>query len=331
MAQKKCSACDELRNDAPNFVLNGIGDTEVASLKNNTGLNPSSGNDDCTDLNNMNDCLIANMESEVEAYSSCEWKPFAKTYIRNEWTVFKGIVASICGVWTNLKNLWTLANKLQCQVDYLFQGAEFKFGEGSTDKKSYIVAGKGASFANVSQSGVSSDITITYVAGGLCTLTGSLYLYDEDFTDALSVYNYDNGGVDPKKSKSRQGNPEWNKQNHNPKGGSQLAYEIRIYKPEFPQIKRFFGGIALNQMGGGFHANISRTPAGRYAGGQNGGCDDFTGAPRNDDSDPGHLVPEDWEYLQVRVSWIESLTGGGHQYTPRGLFGVRMNQDAIDC
>lgn len=105
-----CSACDELREDAPNFVVNGLGSTEIASLKNDTGLSVSNGNNDCTDLNNMNDCLVGNMASEVAAYDVCEWKPFMEKYIPNEWTVNKGIISAVCGLWTNIHSLWTKVN-----------------------------------------------------------------------------------------------------------------------------------------------------------------------------------------------------------------------------
>lgn len=106
MANYNCDACNELREDAPNLIVNGLTDTECTSLKNNTGLNPSSGNDDCTDLDNMNDCLIGNLEAEVDAYDVCDWKDFTKKYIDNVWTLFKGIICTICGLWTNINKIW---------------------------------------------------------------------------------------------------------------------------------------------------------------------------------------------------------------------------------
>lgn len=99
MIDYSCSACDELRQTDPNFVVNGLGDTECASLGNNTGLNPSSGNDDCEDLNAMNDCLVKNMETEIDSYNVCNWKEYMKALVDNLWTMFKGIICSICGLW----------------------------------------------------------------------------------------------------------------------------------------------------------------------------------------------------------------------------------------
>lgn len=129
MANYNCDACNELRNDAPNLIVNGLTNTECASLKNNTGLNPSSGNDDCTDLDNMNDCLIGNLEAEVDAYDVCNWKDFTKKHIDNEWTVLKGIICATCGLWTNIKNLWNKINELACKVDYVLGGKSYSFGE----------------------------------------------------------------------------------------------------------------------------------------------------------------------------------------------------------
>lgn len=113
MANTNCAACEELRNDAPNLIVNGITNTEIASLKNNTGFNPSSGNDDCTDLNNANDCFIGNMEAEVDAYDVCDWKPFMKRYIPNEWTVNKSIISAICGLWAGMPDMTDIEKRLK--------------------------------------------------------------------------------------------------------------------------------------------------------------------------------------------------------------------------
>ena len=111
MANLNCSACEDLRQDDPNLIVNGFTDTECASLQNNTGLNPSSGNDDCEDLNNLNDCLVGNMETEVDAYDVCDWKTFMKKFIPNVWTVLKAMICAICGLWTQLTNI---INKVNC-------------------------------------------------------------------------------------------------------------------------------------------------------------------------------------------------------------------------
>lgn len=112
MANYDCGSCEDLRTSAPHFVANGFTSYECNSLKNNTGLNPSSGHDDCTDLNDMADCLVGNMEQELPAYDTCDWKPFMKKFIPNVWSTLKGIICAICGLWGQFDEIW-------CWLDHL--------------------------------------------------------------------------------------------------------------------------------------------------------------------------------------------------------------------
>lgn len=334
MAELNCSACEDLRQDAPNFINYGLTDNECASLGNDTGLNPSSGNNDCTDLNNMNDCLVGNTQEEVDAYEVCDWKQFMKLFIGNVWTVLKGIICAICGIWTNIHNLWKLTERIDCLVDYMYNGASFSFGEYSKDTTSYIVAGKGVSFLNVSQTGTSSDISLIYIAGGLARLSGSCIFYTSNFTDGAPVYNFDNNGTVAQKTQNRQGNSAWYGTSQKPGGtSSELVYEVRIKKSEYPQIKSFFGGMLLNSSGGGYHGSFTVANEGTYAYGQHGACDIYTGITTDQGGDSGHLVPAGWVYIQCRITWIDAMGAAatGTQYTPLGFLGLRMNQNAIDC
>lgn len=104
MAEVNCTACAELRDEVPELIANGFDDAMCASLQRDTGLKASFGNDDCTDLNNLNDCLIGNLETEVELYETCDWKEFTKDFINNLWTVLKAIICSICGLFTAIKS-----------------------------------------------------------------------------------------------------------------------------------------------------------------------------------------------------------------------------------
>lgn len=103
MAKYECDACEQLRQNAPNFVINGFGEDECANLKANAGLAGESTN--CTDVNDMNDCLIGMMDREVNAYETCDWKIFMKKFVQNLWTTLKAIICWLCG--------------LQCMVDQL--------------------------------------------------------------------------------------------------------------------------------------------------------------------------------------------------------------------
>lgn len=334
MANISCSSCEDIRQTDPNLIVNGFTDTECASLKNDTGLVPSSGHNDCTDLNNLNDCLVGNEATEVDAYDVCDWKTFMKKFIPNVWTTIKAVICAICGLWTNIHNILSMIEKLQCQINYMYNGASFSFGETSTDTSSYIVCGKGVSFSNVSASGTAADVSLTYISGGLARLGGSLMLYTSSFTDRISSYNYDSNGVNPTKSTSRQGNADWNDSDTKPGGvSSQLLYEVRLKKSEFPQIKSLHAGIGLNSAGGGYHSEVTVTNAGKYANGQYGRCNHDTGEPYGEGASRGHLVPEGWIYVQCRVTWIDKMSASaeGSQYSPSCMMGIRMNQSKIDC
>lgn len=103
MAKYECDACEDLRQNAPNFIINGLGDEEIDHIAMNEGLTGE--NDNCTDINDMNDCLIGMMEKEVSNYEACDWKVFMRKFVQNLWTVLKSMITWLCG--------------LQCRVDQL--------------------------------------------------------------------------------------------------------------------------------------------------------------------------------------------------------------------
>ena len=119
MAEFSCSACEDIRQTSPEFVVNGLTDDICTSLQNDTGLNPNDDHNDCTDLNNLNDCLIGNQETEIEAYDVCDWKTFMKQFIPNLWTVLKAMICAICGIWTNIHNLWSNIEDLIERISYI--------------------------------------------------------------------------------------------------------------------------------------------------------------------------------------------------------------------
>lgn len=332
MADYNCNACSELKDDAPNLVVNGLTSTECTSLRNNTGLNPSAGNNDCTDLDNMNDCLIGNMEDEIDAYEVCEWKDYMKKFVDNVWTMFKAIICAICGIWTNISNLRTAIAKLQCLVNFLFEGMSMTINEEYVEGQSFIVAGKGCSFANVATSGTSSDVSLIYVGGAMGFLSGSIMFYTSNFTDRITSWNFDDNSTQAKRSTSRRGNSIWGQTGKTANGG-ELVYELRIKKSQFPGFVRTYNGIGLEGAGGAFHCNVFSFVEGKYAYGQHGMCDTNTGAGVGTGSDDGHLVPAGWVYVQVRVSYIDILAGSaeGTQYSPVTLVPIRINKNGVDC
>ena len=346
MANYNCEACEDLRQTDPNMIVNGFGDEECASLQNDTGLVPSSGHNDCEDLNNLNDCLVGNMETEVEAYDVCDWKTFMKQFIPNVWTTIKGIICAICGIWTNIHNLWDKIaeilkqiDKILCMINSIGLGTTFKITEQPTGG-SYVVAGKGCSFYTVSGSGPSShasDITLEYVGGGLGYLDGSAIFHTKSFTDAKSCVNFDNGSSE-RTSTARKGNSVWAPaKNKKPATGGELVYEIRIKKSEFPQLKKIYQGRGMETSGGAFHAATFVFDEGSYAWGQHGWCQKdgsrYTGYDGKYDS--GHKVPAGWLYVQCRISYInyfyDTNDSNGHQFTPVIYMGMRMNPNEVDC
>ena len=114
-----CESCAELREDVPSLICNGLDEDMCTSLQNDTGLNPSSSNTDCEDLNNLNDCLIGNQEQEVELYSTCDWKDFMKQFIPNLWTTLKAIICAICGLWTHVHAIEATTGDMCGLVDQL--------------------------------------------------------------------------------------------------------------------------------------------------------------------------------------------------------------------
>ena len=101
-----CSACEDLREISPEFALNGLTDDMCESLADNYGLAKNDGRYSCDDLHDMNDCLVGSMAREVDSYANCDWKKFAKDFIPNLWTTLKGIICTLCGVWTEIKTMW---------------------------------------------------------------------------------------------------------------------------------------------------------------------------------------------------------------------------------
>lgn len=311
-------------------MQNGVTTAICTSLKNNTGYSTSNGNNDCTDIDNANDCLVGNMASELTAYDVCDWKTFMKRFIPNVYNVIKSIICAMCGIWTKLETL-------ECEIKYLYNGASFSFGEQTTSGSSGIVAGKGVSYkVRSSSTPLSSDLSVTYVAGGLGRIGGSLSLYQADFTDVDATLNFDQGSTTTDTA-SRLGNSVWGTTGAMVDGG-ELLYEVRLKKSEYPQIKSIFSGMGQETGGGGYHIRATAYAAGSYAPGQHGTCN-TDGTPYRTGMDSGHLVPDGWIYIQVRMTYIDALVFADHSdgrpasawYSPLAWLGMRMNRDEIDC
>ena len=116
-----CEACEELRQNAPHFILNGITETECASLQKNTGLNPALGvlQNNCADLNRINDCLIAALAETLPSVNICDIKDFTESLMMNIHTTNKALICSDCGQWTEIGKLWKHLQDLEKLVQAL--------------------------------------------------------------------------------------------------------------------------------------------------------------------------------------------------------------------
>jgi len=102
MSEVSCTACQELREAAPDFVTNGVTETACNSLAANKGLDTTNGHNDATDLHLANDCFVGRMQDEVKAYDVCDWKKFMKLFIHNLYEMLKAIICTIRGIWTKI-------------------------------------------------------------------------------------------------------------------------------------------------------------------------------------------------------------------------------------
>lgn len=118
MSEINCNACLELKNTSPNFVENGITDTECTSLAADTGLNPSLSptHTAADDLHDMNDCLIGRMTNDLEKYEVCDWQDFMNLFIPNLYETIKGIICTIGGIWTYIHNLLSRVSSLETRM-----------------------------------------------------------------------------------------------------------------------------------------------------------------------------------------------------------------------
>lgn len=163
MANVNCEACEALKQEVPELVANGFDDTMCASLQNDTGLKPSVGHNDCTDLENLNDCLIGNMAEELEDYDTCDWKEFMRNFIPNLWTNLKAIGCAICGIWTNIHNLWTFAKSynLEKNGEYIvLQAQDGEHGRVHDDNTTYTLTQNGDTLTLNGSDGTSFPVTV---------------------------------------------------------------------------------------------------------------------------------------------------------------------------
>lgn len=228
-----CSACTDLKKNAPEFVQNGVTKTVCSSLQNDTGLNPTltTLHTDCEDLDTATDCMIGMMEKEVDSYDLCDWKDFMKKFINNLTQILKAIICAICGIWTNIHNLWNKVNELIDKVNCIYNAIKnlvnildattsgtsfvryFRDNSGQTGDQYYWNASSGASHtldiymdANVDNPGSRAADRDYVVMISNCTDFLHVTKLDVDLTYYSSA---DTASIDTLRLRRAQ-HPDWN-------------------------------------------------------------------------------------------------------------------------
>lgn len=223
MANVNCEACSEIRTIDPNLMVNGWTETECTSFKNDTGLNPSSGHNDCTDLELMNDCLIGNLDAEVDAYEVCDWKPFMHKFIPNLWTVISAIKCALCGLWTNVHNLWNVLNSILSDINKFRCYINFIMGDQDISAfidESNFVAGTDVNFDRQDDKAILPSVIIS---GSTYTISGSIRVH-------LTNNHWNKLGLD------NDGDKVSGNKLNTPNGNYTLCI-VKIPKAQFPWIK----------------------------------------------------------------------------------------------
>lgn len=118
-----CKACEDLKSLSNNFVLNGVTETECASLNKNFGLNDQIPvlHDNCEDLRTTLDCLIGQLIEELPKYDNCDWKAYASSYMKNLYTVLRAMMCGDCGQWNEINYLWDETELLWRETQKLWE------------------------------------------------------------------------------------------------------------------------------------------------------------------------------------------------------------------
>lgn len=121
MSKINCDSCDNLRENAPEFVQNGVTENICTSLQNNTGLNPSLStlHNDAQDMHDVNDCTIGRMAQELEAYDVCDWKEYMRKLVPNLYEYNKANNCVDAGQWEQIEALNDNAELLCKSIDNL--------------------------------------------------------------------------------------------------------------------------------------------------------------------------------------------------------------------
>lgn len=323
MADKRCEACSDLQEESPSFVQNGVTKTICNSLKNNTGFNPSSGNDDCEDLDKANDCLVGNMEDMIDAYDVCSWKDYMRKFVPNVWTVFKAIICAICGLWTNVEKLW-------CHVEHLSKDTGGTIHAYVDDDPTKAPLNGFRAVSGVSVRTGSAPMSIS-IHGTIARVTGSIHL------EGNMPASYTGSGARMKWTDIYNGGTEFtnaagnsSKHGNVPLGGL-LLYEYELNPCDFG-FKQIWAANLEAGWAGEFRCRVTG-----YRPGDDGYFEVMPDYGEDDNnmrrfhaSDPNNML------IQVRLVTVTDwgIVNNGSEaanITPNGVTGVLPCTSSWDC
>lgn len=121
MSDISCTACADLREDAPEFMLNGVTAAVCTALQNNKGFNASNGNNNAVDLQNGVDCLIGALIDALETYDVCDWQEFMAKFLRNNYELLKALVCNEKGQWSEIDTINAFLDQICPSIDNIFK------------------------------------------------------------------------------------------------------------------------------------------------------------------------------------------------------------------
>lgn len=111
MNKDVCSACDSLKATSSNFIQKGVTDAICANLKANQGFE-NKGHNNCTDMHDMNDCLLGGLLEKIDTYDVCDTKEAIKDLEKNLISIMDVMICSDCGQWEEIEKLWAEIQKI---------------------------------------------------------------------------------------------------------------------------------------------------------------------------------------------------------------------------
>ena len=128
-----CSACNRLKENTPNFVVNGLTDDDCNSLNRNNGLahqqlRPTLNN--CETLQDLVDCLIGQHADRIAGYNLCDIKDWLAGLSANLHQLMSAWVCNECGQWREIDEINNRLDEVEDALRALLTGRRTLLQEG---------------------------------------------------------------------------------------------------------------------------------------------------------------------------------------------------------